>query len=230
MKRRSIAVLLAMTLTLAAAPAQAFAASGLPTLYGLTDFTPAASYTETLTVEGLRPNGTTIPVVTDGAQQIWYGGEQLKLKLTGATTGAYYLVYILNEGDTGIPTAQNVAGFGQFKATSATATFQIYPDLTPGNTYYIYLSKTAPGSSSGWTSTAPEQIATFSYSSTVTMSTGNVDGEGAIDEDDASTILESVTGSLNSALTTDQQLAADINRDGAVNAADAMLLLQSLSV
>lgn len=208
MKRRLISTLLVCLLLASLLSAAAAAA---PTQSGFQSVTVASGYESTVTVTPLDASGNAV-AADDG-----FYADAVKLKVDcAATSGAFYLVAALSD-ESAVPTKDNIQYIDQVTASGSSVSFTVYTkDLISGQTYSVYLS------GSGTDFTALTKVASFAYYVPYTL--GDVNGDDAIDSEDALVCLQNFVGLKD--LTDTQQLAADVNGDGSVDSEDALQILK----
>lgn len=169
----------------------------------------------------LKPNTEATTDTVDGTEYTDYYANAVKfdVKAENLTENQQYLLMVLKGGADGsapgVPTAENIAYIDQAAAQNGSVSFAAYPkELTKGK-YYVYLV-------GGGTAFAQSQVASFEYDKKYTL--GDVNGDGAIDSEDALMALQIFTKIITPTET--QRLAADVNRDTTIDSEDALLILR----
>lgn len=208
-------VLIVSVMSLLCVPALA---ADVPTDGGIYNVAIASAYAGKVTVEAQTADGTAVKAAEAEIEgktvsDFYANAEKLKVTLTGAEDGDYYL--ILAQTDDEVPTDSNIVYIDQDTAASGSVSFTVYPSqLDADTTYYVYVA-----SSSG----DRAQLLTFRYYVAYTL--GDVNEDGSIGTMDALWILQSYAG--NRTLTSNQSLAADVNKDGSIGTMDALWVLQA---
>lgn len=154
----------------------------------------------------------------DGVTGDYYpGAEGFQVEVTDATDGQYVLFVL--KGNENAPTAGNLVYINQATPDNGTVTFEtFYPtSLSPNTEYYFFLTSESTGFSKA-------SVGSFSYYMDYTP--GDVDGDGAVNSDDALFILQITVGTIPNDTTDYIIKAADVDSNGFVNSDDALYVLQ----
>ncbi|MBR3569865.1 MAG: hypothetical protein IKN96_03550 [Oscillibacter sp.] len=157
------------------------------------------------------------------------GAVKLKVSYSKAAGGSEYLLCVLKDDGEG-PGADNMAYIDQKPATGSSVDFIAYPKKPGANEtsvkYAVYLSGNAPADSGSIDSFT--KVGSFEYYGEADVMLGDVDGNGAIEVDDALDALFLSVGTVNNlARPEEQQRAAanvDESEDG-VDVGDALNIL-----
>jgi len=142
------------------------------------------------------------------------------LTYTGAVSGQRYVVLISKSelAENGVK-AEDIVFVREVKAESDTITVNFYPaEMANSSQYYVYLTGSSGSTDKG---AFRELVATFTYKDYIL---GDANNDGIIRQDDAMMALQ-ISGKTVP-YEDYQYKAADVNRNGIVNPADAMAISQ----
>lgn len=225
MKKLLQASMICMALT-ALLSISAFAAD---TDYGIMDFTPDEDVVGiTATLKNAGGNSVTPVQRVDSSQASHdFAPGAVRFALTyvdqSITADKQYLVMVLND-NAAAPTQDNIVYIDQTTSKAGSVEFaNVYPILTTGKTYHMYLSSNDTGASV----TSFTEVASFTYSRDPSnpWSLGDVTRDGRVNSSDALIVLQATVG--NVALDEEQQVLANVNHDARINSSDALMILQA---
>lgn len=166
----------------------------------------------------LDPDGNAI-TATDG---IYQNAAMFDMIAKELTDGKQYLVLVLKDGETKVPTEDNIFYINQKAAENGQITFTkangdpIYPKNLVTGTYSLYVI----GEGKAFNAITP--TATFEYTQNYVL--GDVNEDGEIDSRDALRTLRGAAGLVT--LTPSQASAADVNFDNEIDSRDALRILR----
>lgn len=167
----------------------------------------------------LDPNGNAITATEGGTYQNAAMFDMIAKELTD---GKQYLVLVLKNGESMVPTEDNIFYINQKAAENGQIAFTkangdpVYPKNLVTGTYSLYVIGEGKAFSAG------NPTATFEYKQNYVL--GDVNNDGKIYSNDALFALQMAGGIGTWAPT--QKLAADVNQDGHVYSNDALFILQ----
>ena len=147
---------------------------------------------------------------------VYEGAEKFKLSFSGSAD--QYVVFLLKDGN--VPTESNIAYIDQTGGVT-TIEFTLFPYQLESGNYNVYLS----GTNFAYTRVASFKVTNSWEEAPYTL--GDVVQDGRITAYDASLILQSI--SELTALTANQEEAADTDHNGTVTAFDASRIIQYVS-
>ena len=220
MRRKLMSFLLAgLLIASVCIPASAAGTATVSGFYGIgsaaNTTVTAAAYSGTVTPTTVSIGGKTVTVQN--------GSDQLKVSLSGASTTGQYLVLLTDDKGGSVPTTTSKILYIDQAPGSATVNFTVYPDLsgiTAPQAMTLYITNNAGGG----TVAVPVSYAPNASYPVPDYVLGDVNGDTAIDSQDALLILQYFASLVE--LTDTQKLSADVNSDGAVDSQDALLILQ----
>lgn len=167
----------------------------------------------------LDPNGNAITATEGGTYQNAAMFDMIAKELTD---GKQYLVLVLKNGESMVPTEDNIFYINQKAAENGQIAFTkangdpVYPKNLVTGTYSLYVI------GEGKAFSASNPTATFEYKQNYVL--GDVNNDGQIYSNDALFALQMASGI--GTWTPTQKLAADVNKDGQVYSNDALFILQ----
>ena len=167
----------------------------------------------------LDPNGNAITATEGGTYQNAAMFDMIAKELTD---GKQYLVLVLKNGESMVPTEDNIFYINQKAAENGQIAFTkangdpVYPKNLVTGTYSLYVI------GDGKAFSASNPTATFEYKQNYVL--GDVNNDGQIYSNDALFALQMASGI--GTWTPTQKLAADVNKDGQVYSNDALFILQ----
>lgn len=158
---------------------------------------------------------------------VYVNAAQLDVTYNNAKPGEYVIFVV--KGDETVPTEGNIAYIYQYTVpeNGNKAEFRVYPmadKLEDGATYHIRMT-----SNTDSTVNAKTDIGSFVYrskSSSGNLGKGDVNGDGKINADDATMILQYAVNLIKEGSTGFYKDNCDVNNDGKTNADDATMVLQ----
>ena len=160
------------------------------------------------------------------------GAVKMKISYANAQTGNEYLLCVLADDESGVPTVDNMAYIDQKTADGAAVEFTAFPKAVDSKTtsvkYAVYLSSDADAASANGSVASFTKVASFEYYfAGLNVMLGDVDGDEDITVNDALDALFLSVGTLNNTERPEeeQRTAADVNEDGDVGVDDALNIL-----
>ena len=167
----------------------------------------------------LDPNGNAITATEGGTYQNAAMFDMIAKELTD---GKQYLVLVLKNGESMVPTEDNIFYINQKAAENGQIAFTkangdpVYPKNLVTGTYSLYVI----GEGKAFNAITP--TATFEYTQNYVL--GDVNEDGEIDSRDALRTLRGAAGLVT--LTPSQTSAADVNFDNEIDSRDALRILR----
>ena len=225
MKKRLIQIALIlglMTLTCVAAQASE---TGAPTS-GFRVVEVESAYESDVTLTPVDDKGANVTK----ADVRFPGAVKMKVTYSKAQSGNEYLLCVLADDETGVPTVDNMAYIDQKTADGATMEFTVFPKAVDAKTtsvkYTVYLSSNADASSEDAGLTSFTKVGAFEYyaAGNSDVMLGDVDGDEDVTISDAVLVLQAIVEAET--LDDKQTAAADVDKDTEVTISDAVAILQ----
>ncbi len=209
--KRMLATLLTLVLLLSLSCIVALAAAEDPEVSGIYGLSSISG----VTLTALDKSGNAVTVDNTTNKGAFYpAAEQVKVTLTGATAGKYYMFFALTEETVTPP--ESAIQFVDQATAEGTVSCNVYPmTLSAGQTYYIYVS-------SNDTDGTIKQVGSFTYYAPYTL--GDVNDDGICDVEDALQALR-IAARLYTPTETEKK-AADVTKDGVIDVEDALQILR----
>lgn len=227
--KKGVKILLILAAVAALLCASALAAELEPAESGVCGMTAGSSVTLTMLGDPAENGNTPIADFLGGVNTMRIGGAvktefypgvvRVKIECTGLTPNGQYILFMLKDDGSPVPTEDNIAYLNQDAAADGSISFIAYPYAMEAGTYRFYIV----GQGKAFNAASPDATVEY-YEYVPPYVLGDPDSNGSITPADALCALQYYVGKV--VPTETQLLAADVDGSGKVTPTDALYILQ----